>query len=728
MGLELGKGTLFGLTACGRTVGALFLGEGTLEVRSPGPQRTPQLHDRFLDLPGTAVVDAVYLVGSDGAVDDLIAQAGGLQPGNVPPDVWALVQGRGNGFRYVNPDGWRPPGEILAALDPTQGGLLVDARTQGVRNTNPERSLEVLSPWLTWVWAPTGPLGDPREPGAWLRRANGSTRHLVYGGFPGEGAVADQGTPFALEEPALPWDLESATLSVAVSGPIGPDRQLETLDGSARLSLRARAPSSHVVLALDEGVVSAYDHPWDGWEVRGVADKDGAPLPFLRSGNRIHVQLPASTTEAEVVVAWAGDVLEPRGMTGVRMFGREAWYPRTAGLDRHTLTSIVAVPKFWEVVASGHRIGEETDGRVKTVTSRESEPIFGGALIVADARTEVFKPRDGAPLVRLHRNPEHPLPNARFGPELAERLAALTELLGPFPYTELEIVERGAGTGGRVDLPGVITVPQFDAPPNQVVTTRVGVDTLLGALARQWLEVDTGPRGYHDRWLSEGLTMWARFIVLEDGGLGGRCHGQLTSFRQGWLDAITGGGPAGLQGGVRDLLGGAVWLDMGGGSASANRMLRGPLLLHSLRLLVGDEVVAGALRELAQGDAYDLAEFLTAVQSRAGVDLRPWAYGWVLNTPSLPEARLTWSVEEDAGSWTLVGTGVVDGGRETDPKLPLPTPLLLAFTVGEETTLRRVVFTEQPATLRIEGLPAKPRNVRLDPGKTFPGRVKVTRE
>ncbi len=725
--LELGQGTLYGLTACGRTVGALFLGEGTLGVRSPGPQRTPQLHDRFPDLPGVAVLDAAYIVGSDGAVEDLLAQAGGLQEGRVPPDVWGLVQGRGNGFRYVNPDGWRPPGEILAALDPAQGGLMIEARTTGVKAARVERSLEVLSPWITWVWAPTGPLGDPREPGLWLRRPTGSTRYLTYGGFPSEQAVADQGTPFALEEPALPWDLEAATLSVAVSGPIGPDRQLETLHGTARLQLRARGDGSrHVVLAMDEGVVSSYDHPWDGWEVRGVADADGAPLPFLRSGNRIHVELPAAVTEAELVVAWGGDVLEPRGMTGVRMFGREAWYPRTAGLDRHRVTMSVAVPAFWEVIASGHRIGEQVDRRVKTVTSRESVPIFGGTLVIADVRTETVKPLDGGPLIRIHRNPEHPLPNARFGPELSERIAALVGLLGPFPYSELEIVERGAGTSGRQNLPGVITMAQFDAPPNQVVTSRVSADTLLGTLARQWLEVDTGPQGYHDRWLTEGMVMWARCMVLEEAELGGRCHGELASWRQSWLANVTGGG---LGGGARDLIGGAVWLDLGGGSPFANRALRGPLLLHALRLLVGDEVVRDAMKELAQADgAYGLAEFLEALQDRAGLDLRPWVYGWVLNTPSLPEARLAWSAEEAGETWTLVGTGVVDGGRETDPPLPLPTPLLLSVEVGEETLLRRVVLTERESTLRIEGLPAKPRNVKLDPGRTFPGRVKVTRE
>jgi len=736
LALSLGAGTLYGLQACGRTVGVVFLGEGEAGIASPGPQRTPQMHNRSPDLPGTALVDAVVLIGADGAVDDLIAQAGGLQDGPVPPSVWALVQARSNGFLTQNTDGWQPPGEVLAAPSPGLGGLLVELRTVSVRSANVDRSLEVLSPWFSYVWAPSGPLGDVREPGLWMRRPTGSTRSLLYGGFPSEDAVDSQATPFALEPLRAAWDLTSASLSIGISGPIGPDRQLETLQGRAELDLVASEhATAHIALSLDAGVRRVYGDPWVPWVVQGVSLVTGTnevtPLPFLRTGDRLFATLPdapAPGTAVRLVIRWTGDVLEPRGRTAISVLGSEAWYPRTPGVDRHRLTMMVAVPPFWEVVATGHRIGVEEQGRVKTVTSRTRVPVRAGALVIADVRTEVLKPAaQGLPLVRVHRGAEQPVPNARIAGELNSYLLTLLDLLGPFPYSELEIVERGLGTVGFQDLPGVIALRGFDSPPNQVATTRVSTDTLLGAVVRQWLETDRGPESYHDRWLVEGLVTWARCATLEQADLGARCHGELAGWRRSWIDLMTGPG-LGDGSVARDLLAGAIWLDSTSGSGVANRAWRGPLILHALRLLVGDEVVHGTLRDLAQADTdISLASFLTAVQGLAQRDLRSYVYGWVLNTPSLPTARLRYQLTEADGSWTLSGLGHIDSGRRTEPPLPLPTPILLSFRVGEETVVHRLLLSEREASLKIEGLPAKPRDIRLDPGKTFPGRVDVER-
>lgn len=735
LGLSLGEGVLYGLQTCGRTVGLLFVGAGEVRIGSPGPQRTPQLHNRSPDLPGTVLIDAALLIGADGAVQQLLDDVGGLVEGPVPPSAWSLVQTRMNGFLSSNIDGWQPPGEVLAASDPALGGLLVDLRTVGVRSTRPERSLEVLSPWLTWLWAPTGPMGDLREPGLLLRRPTGSTRSLLYGGFVSEEAVAEQSTAFALESIEPEWDLTAATLSLAASGPIGPDRVLEKLQGDAVLDLVAIAGSPHLVLALSAGVRRVYGDPWGRIRVRGATQvgEDGKEtnLDWLRSGNRLFLTLPerpSTGSSIRVRVRWDGNILEPQGRTAIRLLGTEAWYPRTPGVDRHEFTASVAVPTFWSVIATGHQIGEEVNGRVKIVTSRARRPVRSGAVAIADVRTEVLKPpSDGLPLVRVHRASEQPLPNARIGTELWVRMEALKAILGPYPWTELEIVERGPGTAGYERLPGVIALPAFDSPPNQIVTSSVASDSLLGSLARQWIEADRGTESYHDGWLVEGLTAWAHCLVLEAGGLGARCQGQLAASRRTWVDSMTGAG-TGNDVTSRDLLSGAIWLDATSGAGWSNRRLRGPLVMHALRLLVGDEVVRTTLLTLAQAESdISLASFLQVIQDATGQDLRAYVYGWVLNTPSLPTARLRYELVQEGETWSLSGLGMVDSGRESAPPLPLPTPILLAYDVDGDTVLTRLVLTETEAALTIKGLPAKPRNIRLDPGKTFPGKTSVER-
>ena len=47
--------------------------------------------------------------------------------------------------------------------------------------------------------------------------------------------------------------------------------------------------------------------------------------------------------------------------------------------------------------------------------------------------------------------------------------------------------------------------------------------------------------------------------------------------------------------------------------------------------------------------------------------------------------------------------------------------------MGGETNILRIVLNEQEAALKVEGLPDKPRNIKLDPGKVFPGRVVLER-
>jgi len=734
MEARFGAGAFYALQGCEQRVGLLFIGAGELDVRDPGPQRGPQLHHRSDDLPGTVLFEAAVLWASDGAVEDLLAQTDGFVDGGVPVRARAMLAARNDGFLPDRPRSWRPPGEVLWAPEPARGGVLAEFKTAGVRWTG-HGSLEAVSPWLSYLWAPTGPLGDPMEPGLWFRRATGSTLQQLLSGFPSESDVAASNTPFALATPSHPWDLLQADVGVAVSGPVGLDQVLETIIGDAHLELRAGEDAGRwVLLDLADGMARRYDEQFAPFDVLGVVEPGdpATPLPWARVGDRLWVQLQQDVAPGSVTtlrVRWTGRVLEKQGQTGITALGATAWYPRPPGRDRHKVTTTVAVPPHWEVVATGHRIGEELDGNVKLVTSRANHPVPHAGVLIADVRSEVLRSDvDGVPLIRLHRSPEYPAINAKVGPELLRHMEALVGILGPYPWTELEVIERGASAGGRWDIPGVVAVGHWDSPPAQLVTTRVGNDVALGALVRQWLEHELGAQSYHDAWLIEGLVTWARCLALDAADAGGRCYGDLQGARRAWLDRLDGDAAAGPR--ALDLKAGAIWLDSLSGAWSSNRYGRSTLVLHQLRLLIGDAAVRAALPRLLVaygGQSLSLASFLVQVQALSGTDLRPFVYGWVFNTPTLPVARLDYRLEESDAGWTLVATGIVDDGRDTDPALPLPTPILLSFTVGKEAHVRRIVLSEQPTTVRIEGIPDKPKDVRLDPAGIFPGKTKATR-
>ena len=734
LSLRLGEGTFYPLRACDRRVGLIWLGEGEAEVGSPGPQRAPLLHLSSPDLPGTVLLDALFLVASDGAVDELLAQSDGVRDEPTPPNVFALAQQRSAALDPTRPTGWTPPGEVLAAPLPELGGALIDLRTEAVRWVQPGNPLEKPTPWLSWLWAPSGPLGAPGEPGLLLRRAVGTAEQRIFAAFPHPETLSTTRSPFAVAA-VEGWRVVEAALSVQVEGPLGPERTLEGLAVTSVLALAGGdGQPPFVPLRLEEGYARRLDEQWSDLEVLGVAvpsdtPDEWTPAPWLRSGDRLWVEV-APGPSATLRVRTEGRLLETQGRTAIRpLVAAEDWYPRSWSFAPHQVTSVVVMPRFWDVAATGHRIGEEDDGRLRSVTSRSAGPVRGAALVFGDVRTEVVRPSaPGVPLVRVHRNPELPALNARIDSELDEWLPRIQAVLGPFRGTELELVERGPATWGDPDEPGVITLAAFDSPPNRLVTSRAGRDSLIEALTRQWLIAGRPQGQYHELWLQEGLVTWASCLVLESGGQGGRCHGRLVGLRQSWVDEMSPGGLGAASPDALEMLAGAVWHDAAAPAGTSNRWARGPLVWHSLRLLVGDDVVRQSLKTLMETDqVLTLERALVAVQDAAGADLRAFIYGWIFNTPPLPVAHLEYRIVEEGDGWALEGEGWVDDGRETDRKLPLPTPLLLGFRQGKELAVQRLVLSEQRARFRIGGLSERPRAVELDPGKTFPGRVEARR-
>ncbi len=173
-----------------------------------------------------------------------------------------------------------------------------------------------------------------------------------------------------------------------------------------------------------------------------------------------------------------------------------------------------------------------------------------------------------------------------------------------------------------------------------------------------------------------------------------------------------------------------MWLDEASGWGAANRATRGPLVLHRLRLLLGDEKARELLRRVAdayRGQALSTRSFIVHAQAVSGLDLRTFFYGWVYATPQEPVARVIWSTEEQAdGTVTLSLSGQLDSGRDAAP-IPMLSPILLRFEVDGEPAWQRLILTDQEQTLSLQGLPGTPKKLVLDPGHTFPGLVELKR-
>ena len=175
---------------------------------------------------------------------------------------------------------------------------------------------------------------------------------------------------------------------------------------------------------------------------------------------------------------------------------------------------------------------------------------------------------------------------------------------------------------------------------------------------------------------------------------------------------------------------GPLWSGAFSGLFFQNSRLRGPLVLHRLRLLVGDEGSWQLLERVARayrGQRLSTRSFRVHAEVTAAADLDRFFHGWVHATPREPVARVRWaSRQRDDGSWAVELESWMDDGRDGDP-LPMLCPLLVRFDSGGQPQLHRLLLTEEVRRGLIEGLPGEPKRLELDPGRTFPGRTVLDR-
>jgi len=730
------EGSFYALEACGQKVGLIFRGLGTVEVRTPGPERSHTLHQEFSNLPGTLDLEQALFVGSDGAVEELLSglpdggeATGPFVDGPIPPAVYAVVQRRLGAFDPMKTSGGtaRPAGEILWAPEPELGGVWADLELLGLQQRRTGENLEIRSAWLNYEWTERGGFGGA-ERGSWGRRSVGSTVGRDFGALPSEAAVGDDGSAFGLDQPPRPWNLKQADVSVFVKPTYTSDRNLDGMEGSATLHWVAREPQSRwLLLRLAEGQSQVFGDPWVPVNALGATaafgDDEMAVVPMARVGNSLWIQLPRDPEPGDSVrtlVRWTGDVLEPAALGSIRPLAGWTWYPQPPAGDRHGLEIRLAAPKYWKAAATGRLLEVSDDGKYATRLFREIRPVLRGSLYLLDSRLEVLSPpSEGLPVLRIHRGSDTVKLNAEVGAQIYEHLTNLTALLGPFPYRELEIIEVGGAS--RISA-GIIPVARFDSPPNQVQTSQVsGTTNLLGALTRQWLEADLGAFSHHDGWAVDGLAALAECFALIDAANPARCNGHMTGRRRQWRDTLSRQGQRWLAG--------PLWAAGASGWWFENNALRAPLVMQALRLQIGDEAtrtLLGRLMTSYGGQSLRTESLVLQAQSIAAQDLRTFFYGWVYATPHDPVAELAWeAVQSDESTWALVVRGRLDAGRDADP-LPMASPLLVRYDVDGKTYFQRLSLSHEERGFTINGLPGEPAKVVADPLKQFPGRVSLS--
>jgi len=203
----------------------------------------------------------------------------------------------------------------------------------------------------------------------------------------------------------------------------------------------------------------------------------------------------------------------------------------------------------------------------------------------------------------------------------AGQLALLEELVGPYPYPELDIVDSPGAFGG-IEYPGLIFIGTLGTP--------WVVEPVVHEVAHQWFYALIGDDQIHEPWLDEALATYATSLYYERAYGSGRATGYLSDLR-----SVVRAHPRPET---------PIGLGVGEYASEEDYAIfvyfKGALFLDALRHAIGEEAFQSFLRSYYQSHRFDVAsstDFQDAAEHACACDLDALFDLWVYKGGELPE-------------------------------------------------------------------------------------------
>ncbi len=306
----------------------------------------------------------------------------------------------------------------------------------------------------------------------------------------------------------------------------------------------------HIVAAQD-GVAVVPLNLYPTLRVSRVETEGGQALDFVQEKKEedadFAVVLPAPLKlgdSATVRIAYGGkDVVANEGGANYYPVARESWYPNSArGLgDYATYRMIFHVPKGLNLIATGTRTSESSDGKVTTSEWKTDVPLAvvgfnlgrftmkeakiegtSGDTLLVDAYANTTPPDDLANLSNMSLgNFDAPgmLPVELSQAEVAARI--YSTYFGALPFSRIAVTQQFACNYGQ-SWPMLVYLP-ICAFLDTTQQHGLGVDpqdmywkvVTPHEVAHQWWGQTVGFRSYRDQWMSEGFADASASIFLQ---------------------------------------------------------------------------------------------------------------------------------------------------------------------------------------------------------------------
>ncbi len=528
-----------------------------------------------------------------------------------------------------------------------------------------------------------------------------------------------------LESKALvPFTLDKASFRIDT-----PDNRKGTI--VSRLELEVERDGIRV---LPFGLINNRDPKHEAWNATGnpltvvkVTDGEGRALGFSHRYHELLVDLGAPAkrgTRVTLTVEAAAEVFTgPGGYRDdnyIDLYSID-WYPTPLSIAarRFTFDISVRTKKPFRPVTSGDTVSLETEGDHFLLKAKSDVPVWDLAVFAGKYKTKEVEV--GGRKVYAHAY-------AMGRDDDLEQLAGVTamfleiyeKMFGPYPHKELELVEVPTFSFYGISPSGVVILTTRTFQPKDDLMREwlgnEGVNHLIAhEVAHQWFAHKAWPQyPSEDNWLTESLSEYASGLAT---GVAVQAKGTNTArvldFKQmlgqwrtysAMADKTTSIAGANMIGG-----------DLGSTYRFYLLYCRGPLVLHQLRTLIGEERYLAIMRKFLDGAKFgpvttdDLAKAASEV---LGQDMN-WYFDQWIEEPGTPEIKVDTKVGPAAAGGSQLQVRLTQQAGPGFKKIHVP--LILDYPGGKKGV--KLAFQEKPVQDFTFPLEAQPDKVTVDPGK-----------
>ena len=407
-------------------------------------------------------------------------------------------------------------------------------------------------------------------------------------------------------------------------------------------------------------------------QVTSTRDGNGQPLAFLQELGDLTIALPqglAAGSELDVVIEFAGRILERTDSKTFALLSTAAWYPRVGTIDRATYDVTLRYPTKFDLLGSGRRIEYEPERGGVTRERRVFElPSPDFSFEIGDFQIEEIRSGEVTITVAFDRQSKQ-LGEAirqQILDTVRESFEFYSEHYGPYPLDHMTVVT--APRSFSQGFFGFVTLSDDAMHSWGLLGLLLGVEdrrTIIAhEIAHQWWGNVIGWRSYRDQWLSEAMANHAALLFARQRKEGGRrvSRGPLTGAKRALLRTMDDGRTVESLGPL--VLG--LRLNSSRHEDAYNPIVyqKGAMVLDMLSRMFREEVFLEMLRRLIQAGETQLSteEFLAAIQHMSGVNLDTFGRQFIYGT-GLPQIDYTFEiVERSPGTWEVRG--------ESKPRAP----------------------------------------------------------